>query len=158
MAEEIASGPLAAWRRPFGIAVENHANFGRGRVLLLLRPHRWRVALVIPHGVAEEGIEEDVGLVHVAIHALRGGDRAGEDMPQWMAAFFCRPLVLMISRLPESAMAIIMLKLARDGRIGGDRLPVAPKLCIAQRMARLAVVGIDDMASGAARMAVIARL
>src|SRR3546814_14348786 len=34
----------------------------------------------------------------------------------------------------------------------------SPILAIGERMARLAVVGIDDMAAGAARMAVIARL
>src|SRR3546814_1034554 len=38
------------------------------------------VGLIVPHRVAQEAVQEDVGLVHVAVHALRGGDRAREDV------------------------------------------------------------------------------
>ena len=143
-------------------------------VFLLLGPHRGRVTLVIPHGVAEEGIQEDIGLVHVAIHALAGGNGAGEDVLQRVALFLLLPvesqrIVVALARPRSIAMVIMtgllhspvaalllfavtrsVFDLARNRRIGGDRLPVAAILRIGQRMARFAVVGVDHVARGAA--------
>ena len=152
-------------------------------------PHGRRVTLVIPHGVTEIGIEEDIGLVHVAIHALRSRDRAGEDVAQRMAFFLLPFLAIevgfeidalfaqMIFGLLDAAMGIFVcanalllerillaifparrLQLARDRRINRNRLTIAAIFRIDEAVARLAVIGIDHMARGAAGMAVIARL
>ena len=86
IAQEIDVRPFALGGRGFGIAVEHCADFrGRG-IFLFLRPHVRRVGFVIPHGVAEIGIQEDVRLVHVAVHALRGRDRTRERVPDRVPA------------------------------------------------------------------------
>src|SRR3546814_5650890 len=75
-------------------------HLGRGRIALLLIflliflvahprrawraifrtwPHLRRVRFIIPHRVAEVGVQEDVRLVHVAGHALRRRDRARSE-------------------------------------------------------------------------------
>ena len=83
-------------------------HLGGGRVMLLLEfllivflahplglrrrvvragPHLRRVRFIIPHRVAEVGVQEDVRLVHVAGHALRGRDRAREGVADRVARF-----------------------------------------------------------------------
>ena len=56
------------------------------------------------------------------------------------------------------ARAVLALAQGGDGRIDRRRLPVAAILGIGHRMPRLAVVGVDDVAAGAARMAIVALL
>ena len=187
IAQEVDVGPLALGRCALGVAIGNRADFGRGGIFLLLGPHRRRVALVIPHGVAEERVQEDIGLVHVAVHALAGRDRAGEDVAQRVALFLllpvigqrvigalARPLgiavvVILVTRLldrtvPAGLRAAVIaitcrvLDLASDSGIDRDRLPVAAILRVGQRMARFAVIGVDHVAARTARMAIIARL
>src|SRR3546814_9073160 len=51
-----------------------------------------------------------------------------------------------------------MARLGRDGGIDRGGLPVPAILGVDQAVARLAVVGVDDMADRTARMAIIARL
>ena len=76
-ADEIDVAPLAARRRRLGVAFEHLMHFGGGRIFLLGRPHQRRVGLIVPHGVAEIAVQEDVRLVHVAVHALGRRDGAG---------------------------------------------------------------------------------
>ncbi len=58
------------------------------------------------------------------------------------------------------AMTMIPGRLAfrRDRRVDGCRLPVAAMVGIGERRIAFAVVGIDDMAARAARVAIVARL
>ena len=86
IAQEIDVRPFALGGRGFGIAVEHCADFRGRRIFLFLRPHVRRVGFVIPHRVAEIGIQEDVRLVHVAVHALRGRDRTRERVPDGVPA------------------------------------------------------------------------
>src|ERR1051325_6867705 len=65
------------WIRPlpsngclFRISIENLPFLFLSWVLLLLRPHRFAIGLVIPHCVTQIAIHEDVGLMHMARHAL----------------------------------------------------------------------------------------
>ena len=133
--QEVQISPQAARCGALGIAVEDFADLLGGRVFLALRPHERRVGLVVPHGVAEVGVHEHVRLVHVAVHALGRRDGAGEGV------------------LDRVARLILV-----DRRIDGRGLAVAPVLSPGQAGVRLAVVGIDHMAGGAARLAIVARL
>ena len=111
VAHEIDIGPQTARRCAFRVAIERGAHFLGGGIMLLLvdalivffrhalglgravfrsRPQQRRVGFIIPHRVAEIAVQEDVGLVHVAIHALRGRDRAGESVLERMALFLER--------------------------------------------------------------------
>ena len=73
------------------------------------------------------------------------------------------PLLAMASAppCPPSAPglgAVLALAQRGDGRIDRRGLAVAAVLGIGQAVPRLAVVGVDDVAAGAARMAIVARL
>ena len=70
IAQEINIRPQTTRSCAFWIALNHFAHFGGGRIFLLMRPHMRRVAFIIPHRIAEIGIQEDVRLMHVAIHAL----------------------------------------------------------------------------------------
>src|SRR5690606_23228130 len=106
-----------------------------GRVMLLLRPHERRIGFVIPHGVTEKGIHEHVGLVHVAHHALAGGDGAGELVAQGVARFV--PVNLRVNRIALAPVAVARINTT---------------------VARVAVIGIDDVTGRAAGTAIIAGL
>ena len=147
IAQEINIAPFAPRGRPFRVAIIDGAHLLGGGIGLLFRPHLGRIRLVIPHGIAEVAVQKHIGLMHVAAHALRGGNGAAEHMLQRVPAFLGLRLRTMSRR-----------HLAGDGRVDGDALPVAAILGIGQGMARLAVVGIDHMAAAAAGAAIIARL
>ena len=83
--EELRVGPLALGSRALRIAIVDRPDLLGCRILLLLGPHGRRVRLVIPHGVAHERVHEHVGLVHVADHALAGGNGAREAMRERMS-------------------------------------------------------------------------
>ena len=135
LAQEVEIAPQPADGRTFRIALQDLELLGDAGLLLLLRPHQGRVGLVVPHGVAEEGVHEHVRLVHVADHALAGRDGAGELVPDRMARL-----------------------VARDGRVLGlGGAPVAVR-GPGPGMAWVAVVGVDDVAGAAARGAVVAGL
>ncbi len=85
VAEKLLVRPLAPWRGAFRITFQHLMYLRIRRVLLLLRPHRWRIGLVVPHRVAEESVHEHVRLVHVTDDALTRRNRAGEPMLEWMA-------------------------------------------------------------------------
>ncbi len=104
-------------------------------MLLLLRPHLRRRRLVVPHGVAEPRVHEEVRLVHVADHALRGRDGVGHHVADRM-----RRLAV------------------RDGRIDGRARAAVAELGIGPRGLDVAVVGIDDVTRGAAGIAIVARV
>ncbi len=130
---EIDVAPLAADRRFLGIAVEDLALLGVGRILLLLRPHERRVGLVVPHRVADHRVDEHVRLVHVADHALAGRNLARELVLERMSRF-----------------------VLRNRRIGLLRRAGVAELRIDRRMERVAIVRVDDVAAGAARRTIVA--
>ena len=101
IAQEIDIRPKPLGRCAFRIAVEHLADFlGIGIFLLLVffliflvahafrlrrfvvrtRPHIGRVGFIVPHRVAEIAVQEDIRLMHMAVHALGGRDGAGEGM------------------------------------------------------------------------------
>ena len=127
--------PLAASCRAFRIAHVDLAHLGCGRVALLFRPHERGVGFIIPHGVAEEGVQEHIRLMHVADHALAGRDRPGEFVLQRMAWF-----------------------LLWNHRIAGQGLAVVARAGIRPGVPRIAVVGVDHVTAGAAGRAIVARL
>ena len=135
VAQEIDVRPLAADHSPLGIAIENLALLGDAQILLFLGPHEWRVGLVIPHRIAEVGVHEHVGLMHVAHHALAG----------WNG-----PRKLVLQRMPG-------LVFGDDG-IVRNRFAVAAKCGVRTRVSRVPVVGVDDVAACATGRAVIAGL
>ena len=114
VAHEIDVAPFAANRRFFGIAVENLALFGVGRIFLFLRPHERRVGLVIPHRVADHRIDEHVRLMHVADHALAGRNLAREFVLERMAGFVAAEWS------DRSAATCRYCRIARTARSGTD--------------------------------------
>src|SRR3546814_12269723 len=78
-------------------------------------PHLSRVRFIIPYRVAEVGIQEDVGLVPVAGHALRGLDGAGEGVGDRMPRFAARRIVG-VRRVDQRAMTH-----AREGAFARGR-------------------------------------
>ena len=76
LAQKLLIDPLAARRCTFRVFTIGVVQFIGARIFLFLRPHKGRVGLVIPHGVAEIGVNEHIRLVHVTAHALAGWNRA----------------------------------------------------------------------------------
>ena len=122
--QEIKIRPFALGRSCLGIAVENFELFCGCRIFLLLRPHRRRVGFVIPHRVAEIAVQEDIRLMHVAIHALRCWDGAGEYMTQGVPLFLDRSFIM--AGLFHSAMAFVIM-ISRLHLIGNGRIN---RLCL----------------------------
>ena len=124
--QEIKIRPFALGRSCLGIAVENFELFCGCRIFLLLRPHRRRIGFVIPHGVAEIAVQEDIRLMHVAIHALRCWDGTGEYMAKRVAFFLYRRLFM--TRFFNCTMALVVmicrLQLVCNGRINRLRLSI----------------------------------
>ena len=133
--QELRLGPQSAHGRALGVAVEAGPPLGLGRVALLLGPQRLAVRLVVPHRVAEIGVDERVRLVHVAGHALAGRHRPGEAVAHGMA------------RLGSG-----------DRRVGRGALPQVAEGGPGTRVGRVAVVGVDHVAGRAAAGAVIPRV
>ena len=77
--------PQATGGSLFWIAIQNFTRFCGGGIFLFGRPHRRCIRFVIPHGGAVERIHKYVGLMHMACHALRRWDRAGEFMFERMS-------------------------------------------------------------------------
>ena len=55
-----------------------------------MRIHEICIRFLVPPSVTEVRIHEEVTLVHVAVHALHGRNRAGELMGDRMAALILR--------------------------------------------------------------------
>ena len=115
--------------------------------------------------------------MHVAGHALRGRDRAGEDVADRVAALAHRGVVGVGRRVVRprrrgrwrSRRGLAVVPSSPPGRCWPWRRlamvgstvavwPSRPYLGIGQAVPRLAVVGVDDVAAGAARMAIVAGL
>jgi hypothetical protein len=91
--------------------------------VLLFRIHEFAVSLLIPPGVTKIWIHKQVPLMHMAIHALAGGNRTCELMDDGVSAlgFWNR----FVSREAQTLVSVL-----------------APPTGIGRR----SVVGIDDMA------------
>ena len=70
VAQEVEVCPFTADGCGFWVAIKNFSRKFCCGVALLFGPHARRVGFIIPHRVAEVRIQKDIGLVHVAIHAL----------------------------------------------------------------------------------------
>src|SRR5207253_1546567 len=57
-----------------------------GRIMLLFRIHELAVRFLVPPGVTEIRVHEEISLMHVAIHALARRNRAGELVHDRMSA------------------------------------------------------------------------
>ena len=84
------------------IFLQRRQQFGIGRIFLLLRIHEFAVAFLVPPGVAEVRIHEEITLVHVAGDALAGRDRTSEAVVDGMAA-----LVLGNGRIAAEAETLV---------------------------------------------------
>ena len=133
--QKFGIAPLPAHRSALGVAVEDAPPFCVRRVTLLLRPHRRRVGLVVPHRHAVETVDEYVRLVHVANHALRRRNRARE---------------LVLQRVTGAVL--------RDSRVRSDRFAFVAVFRVDPGAQRIAVVGVDHVAAGATGRAIVARL
>ena len=133
VAHEVDVAPLAADRRFFRIAVEDLALLRVGRIFLLLRPHERRVGFVVPHRVADHRVDEHVRLMHVADHALAGRDLARE---------------LVLDRMSRLVLRNRRIDLLRSADVAGLR--------VNRRVERIAVVGVDHVASRATRRTIVA--
>ncbi len=58
--------------------------------MLLLRIHELAIGLLVPPGVTEIRIHEEISLMHVAVHALARRNRARELVHDRMAALGLR--------------------------------------------------------------------
>jgi hypothetical protein len=163
VAREVEVAPFADRGGAFRVALIDAVALGHRRILLLFRPHQRRIGLIIPHRVAEVGIEEDVGLVHVAVHALRGRDRLGEGVLDRVALFLRRAdrmagrvglAMFVMAAMP----AVLRLEPVLDRRIDRRGLTIAAIYGVDQAVGRLAVVRVDDVAARTARTAIVARL
>ena len=148
VAQEVESRPQAARRGAFGIAVQHLADFVGGRIVLLLRPHERRVGLVVPHGVAEVEFRKMFGWCMWQLMHCEVGIARVKACPIGCPLFSAR----------APGLSCRASDLVGDGRIDRGALPVAAVLGVGEAMPRLAVVGVDDMAAGAARLAIVARL
>ena len=88
--QELGVSPFTPGSGFFGVAVQALTHLGIGRIALLFRPHERRVRFVIPHRVSVKRIHKNVGLVHMADHALRRRDGARELMLERMPRFIFR--------------------------------------------------------------------
>ena len=148
--EERTVSPLAARRRPFRVAVVDLAHFLVALLRLRLRPHVLAVGLVRPHLVAVVGVQEAVRLVHVADHAGARRDRAREAVRDRVAA-----LVLRDRRIDAERLLVVVA--LQEGRGGADvALAEVAELREDAAVHRIAVVGVDDVAGGAAAAAEVA--
>ena len=154
--EELEFTPQPARGGGLGVILDRADEFGVGGILLFqkrlarfraaemrvvrerifrMRIHELAVALLVPPRVTEIRIHEEIPLVHVAIHALRARDRAGERVLDRVAA-----LVFANRGIAAEAQALI----AEFGIPTGVRWR--------------AVVRVHDVARGAAARTVIARM
>ena len=87
MLKKIAVAPQTTRRGRFRIRLCLLQKFLVAGIMLLPWVHQLAIRLLIPPGVTEIWIHEQVALVHVAVHALTGRNRARKLMDDWMAAF-----------------------------------------------------------------------
>ena len=135
LAQKLLIDPLAPRRRTFRVFTVGVVQFIGGRIFLFLRPHKGRVGLVIPHGVAEIGVNEHVRLVHVTAHALAGRNRARKAVG---------------NRVPFLGEG--------NGWIDGARFAAVPGSGIGAGMAWITVIGVNGVTTGTAGMAIVARI
>ena len=120
--QELGVSPFTPSSGFFGVAVQALAHLGIGRIALLFGPHERRVRFVVPHRVSVKRIHENVGLVHMADHALRRWNGTRE---------------LMLERMPR--FVLWNRRIHRLGRSG------IPKLGIRPRVAGVTIICVNGM-------------
>jgi len=85
--EEVAISPEAASGGGFGTFDRGTDEFAIGGIVLFFGVEEFSIGFLIPPSITEVGVYEGVALVHVAVHALAGGNGAGELMEDGVAAF-----------------------------------------------------------------------
>ena len=103
--------------------------------MLLLRIHEFAVGFLVPPGVTEIRIHEQISLMHVAVHALARRNRARELMHDRMSAL-----------------------VFRDRFVGGEAETLVAILAPPAGVRRRTIVGINDVAGRAAARSIIARM
>ena len=131
--EEFVVDPKAAGGGGFGIAKVGFVLLRLGGIALLGRIHFVGVEFVVPPGEAEVRGDHVRAGVDVADHALAGGNGASERMFDGMAG-----------------LGLV------DRGIGGGACAAVAKLCVCGGVRWIVVVGVDDVAGGAAAGAVVA--
>src|SRR5687768_14972436 len=132
--EKIEIAPVSARGGSLGILLNSRDHFSVGRVLLLFRIHELAVALLVPPGVTEIRIHEEIALVHVAGDALARRDRARETM---------------VNRMP----ALIL----GNGRIAAEAESLMAELAVIIGIRRRAIIRVDHVTRGATARAIITR-
>src|ERR1043166_120716 len=135
MLNEVLIPPKSASSCSFGIDHCRPNKFDRSGIVLFLWIHEFTIRLLVPPGVAEVRIHEEISLMHVAVHALAGWYRASELMNDGMAL-----LVLRNRRIVGEAESL-MSELAPPAGIGGRT-----------------IVCINDMTSRTTAGSIIARM
>ena len=135
LVEKLLVAPKTFRGRRLRIALGFDHQLVVGRVPLLLRIHEFAVRLLVPPGVTEIRIHEEIALMHVAVHALARRNRARELMHDRMAALVFR------NRLVRGEAESLVAVLAPPAGVRGRT-----------------IVGVNDVAGGAAARAIIARV
>ena len=140
--QEVYVRPLTLVGGFFRVSLQHLKLLFEVRVLLFLGPHERRIGFVIPHRVTEIRVEEHVRLMHVAVHALRGRDRAGEGM---------------LDRMPPFLLARLIREIGNH-RIVRRGLSLIAVLRVGTRAVPFTIVCINDVATRAARASEVAGL
>ena len=133
--EKILVAPKSARGGRFRIVCVDADQLGIGRILLLFRIHEFAIGFLVPPGVTEIRIHEEIALMHVAVHALARRNRARELMDDRMAAL-----------------------VFRNGFVGGETETLVSVLAPPAGISRRTIVRVNDVAGRATARAIIARM
>ena len=133
--EKILVAPQPARGGRFGIALRRSDQFVIGRILLLFRIHEFAIGFLVPPGVTEIRIHEEIALMHVAVHALARRNRARELMHDRMAAL-----------------------VFRNRCVAGEAQALMPVLAPPTGIGRRTIVRVNDVAGRATARTIIARM
>src|SRR4051812_26053963 len=133
--QKVQVAPESARGGRLGILLNAMDEFLVRRIFLLSRVHELAIRFLIPPGVAEVRVHEEISLVHVAIHALCSGDGTGE---------------LVFDGMPALILA--------NGFVGREAQPLVAEPGIPTRMRWGAIVRVNHMAGGAAARTIVSRM
>ena len=133
MLEKISVAPQPARCRSLRIRYCRFYELGVCRIMLFFRIHEFAVGFLIPPGITEVRIHEEIALVHVTVHALAGGDGACELMHDRMTALGFR-----------------------DRFVGGETEALMSVLAPPAGIRRRAIVRINNVAGRTTARAIIA--